>query len=206
MDPERSRLIDALLPQTQCTRCGYVDCRAYADAIASGLADINRCAPGGERTIAALSRLTGRPVRSLAPECGPMTTQQVAAIDEARCIGCTLCIQACPIDAIIGGPKRMHTVLASLCSGCELCVPACPVDCIALLPTARDWHDDDAEAARLRHDARQHRLERAQPVAQRRSARTAALTSPAQREAAVVAALARARARRNSGAAGRGGA
>jgi electron transport complex protein RnfB len=206
MDLERSRLIDALLPQTQCTRCGYVDCRAYADAVAAGLSDINRCPPGGERTIAALSRLTGLPVRPLASECGPTTIQQLAVIDETRCIGCTLCIQACPIDAIIGGPKRMHTVLASLCSGCQLCVPPCPVDCIALLPTARDWRDKDARAARERHDARQQRLQRAQPLARRTSPRTPALTSTAQRTAAVGAALARARARRDPNADGSGGA
>ena len=202
MDPERIRRIDALLPQTQCTRCGYADCRAYAEAVAAGLADINRCPPGGDSTIAALARLTGAPVRPLAPECGVAMAPAVALIDETRCIGCTLCIQACPVDAIIGGPKRMHSVLASLCSGCELCLPPCPVDCIVMQPGARAWRATDAAAARERHGARQQRLQRAQPVARRKASAAGSLTAPAQRKAAVSAALARARARRVPGSPG----
>ena len=122
--------IDAVLPQTQCTRCGFAGCRPYADAMAAGTADINRCPPGGDPVIAALAALTGRAPRPLDPACGTYEPLQVAVIDEAACIGCTLCIDACPVDAILGAQKRMHAILPSLCSGCELCVPPCPVDCI----------------------------------------------------------------------------
>ena len=123
----RSSASTTLLPQTQCTRCGYPGCRPYAQAIAAGEADINRCPPGGEATIVALAALTGKPVREpLDPACGAHGPLAVARIDEAACIGCTLCIDACPVDAIIGAPKRMHAVLASQCTGCELCVAALP--------------------------------------------------------------------------------
>lgn len=127
--------IDALLPQTQCTRCGYAACRPYAEAIARGEAPINRCPPGGDAGIRALAMLTGKPVQPLDPECGAEMPPQVAFIDEDACIGCTKCIQACPVDAIVGASKLMHTVIPQLCTGCELCIPPCPVDCIALLPT-----------------------------------------------------------------------
>src|SRR5689334_9148748 len=159
--------LDALLPQTQCTRCGYAGCAPYAEAIARGEADINRCPPGGDETIAALAALTGRAALPLDPQCGAQAPLLVATIDEARCIGCTLCIAACPVDAIIGAPKRMHTVLASLCSGCELCVPPCPVDCIVLAPAARAWTARDADAARERHRARNARVARAERIASR---------------------------------------
>ncbi|HET9836093.1 MAG TPA: electron transport complex subunit RsxB [Rhodanobacteraceae bacterium] len=129
--------IDALLPQTQCTRCGYPACRPYAEAIARGEAPINRCPPGGDAGIRALSVLTGRPVQPLDPACGTESLPQVAFIDEDACIGCTKCIQACPVDAIVGASKLMHTIVPELCTGCELCIPPCPVDCIAMLP-ARD--------------------------------------------------------------------
>jgi electron transport complex protein RnfB len=129
--------IDALLPQTQCTRCGYPACRPYAEAIARDGAPINRCPPGGTAGIRALAVLTGRPVQPLDPECGAEMPPQVAFIDEDTCIGCTKCIQACPVDAIVGASKLMHTVVPQLCTGCELCIPPCPVDCIAMLP-ARD--------------------------------------------------------------------
>jgi electron transport complex protein RnfB len=124
--------IDALLPQTQCGKCGYPGCRPYAQAIAGGEAAINRCPPGGAAGIAALAELLQTPLLPLAPECGPESPRTLAQIDETNCIGCTLCIQACPVDAIVGAAKQMHTVLTDRCTGCELCVPPCPVDCIAL--------------------------------------------------------------------------
>lgn len=124
--------IDALLPQTQCGQCGHGGCRPYAQAIAAGEADINRCPPGGARGIAALAELLDRPILPLDPDCGEEKPPQVAFIIEAECIGCTKCIQVCPVDAILGAPKLMHTILADPCTGCELCVPACPVDCIVM--------------------------------------------------------------------------
>jgi electron transport complex protein RnfB len=135
MDPgSLAERIDALLPQTQCTRCGYPACRPYAEAIARGEAPINRCPPGGDAGIRALAVLTGQPVQPLDPACGAEMPPQVASIDEDACIGCTKCIQACPVDAIVGASKLMHTVIPQLCTGCELCIPPCPVDCIAMLP------------------------------------------------------------------------
>ena len=125
--------IDALLPQTQCTKCGYDGCRPYAEAIAAGAADINQCPPGGDEGVARLARLLGRDARPLNPANGAYRPPRVAVIDEDACIGCTKCIQACPVDAIVGGPKLMHTVIADLCTGCELCLPPCPVDCIELV-------------------------------------------------------------------------
>lgn len=126
--------IDELLPQTQCQRCGYPDCHAYAEAIAAGETGINRCPPGGEETIMALAEITGRAPEPLDPALGQFTPNTVAFIDEALCIGCTKCIQACPVDAIVGAPKQMHTVIEALCTGCELCLPPCPVDCIYMQP------------------------------------------------------------------------
>jgi Na+-translocating ferredoxin:NAD+ oxidoreductase subunit B len=128
--------IDALLPQTQCTRCGYSGCRPYAQAIASGEADINQCPPGGAVTIAALARLLGRPPLPLNPIHGTEAPPLVAQIDEDACIGCARCLPPCPVDAILGAPKQMHTVMLALCTGCELCVAPCPVDCIAMVPRA----------------------------------------------------------------------
>jgi electron transport complex protein RnfB len=186
--------IDALLPQTQCTRCGYRDCRDYAEAIARGAAPIDRCPPGGDATIAALARVTGHPVVPLDPACGAPAARVVARIDEGACIGCTLCIAACPVDAILGAPKRMHDVVPTLCSGCELCLPACPVDCIVLAPAPRDWTKADADAARIRHEARRVRLARRERV----SRRPRADEGRARRAASVAAALARARARRKA--------
>jgi len=149
--------IDALLPQTQCTRCGFDGCRPYARAVASGDADIDRCPPGGDAGVARLAALLGRAAKPLDPAYGPFMPPRVALIDEAACIGCTKCIQACPVDAIVGASKLMHTVIASWCTGCELCIPPCPVDCIvmegsAVLP--------DADLSRARHDARDVRLAR----------------------------------------------
>jgi Na+-translocating ferredoxin:NAD+ oxidoreductase subunit B len=126
--------IDALLPQTQCGRCKYAGCRPYAEAIAAGEADINRCPPGGDATLQALASLLGREPRPLDPEVGLAKPRQVAWIDETRCIGCARCIAPCPVDAIVGAQKLAHTVIADHCTGCELCLPPCPVDCIELHP------------------------------------------------------------------------
>ena len=128
--------IDAILPQTQCGQCNYPGCRPYAEAIAKGEADINQCPPGGEDGVKALADLLGVEPKPLNAEQGPPKPKALAVIDEQRCIGCTLCIQACPVDAILGAAKHMHTVIASECTGCELCVPPCPVDCIAMEPVA----------------------------------------------------------------------
>lgn len=159
--------IDALLPQTQCTRCGYAGCAPYAAAIARGDADINRCPPGGPETIARLAALTGRAVQPLDPSCGEHAPLRVAVIDAERCIGCTLCIAACPVDAIVGAAKRLHGVLQTLCSGCDLCVPPCPVDCIEMVAVERAWTLDDAIAARTRHERRNARVVRAERIALR---------------------------------------
>ncbi len=126
--------IDAILPQTQCGQCGYPGCRPYAEAIANADEEINCCPPGGETTIIALADLLGREVKPLDPEHGEEKSRSVAIIDEQTCIGCTLCIQACPVDAILGAAKQMHTVIAPECTGCELCLPPCPVDCIIMEP------------------------------------------------------------------------
>jgi electron transport complex protein RnfB len=128
--------IDALLPQTQCGQCGYPGCKPYATAIADGEADINQCPPGGDEGVRNLADLLGREYKPLNAEHGIEKPKAAAVIDEATCIGCTLCIQACPVDAIIGAARQMHTVVADLCTGCELCVPPCPVDCIAMVPVA----------------------------------------------------------------------
>jgi electron transport complex protein RnfB len=151
--------IDALLPQTQCTKCGYDGCRPYADAIAAGKADINQCPPGGASGIDQLARLLGRPVLPLNPANGVEQPLRVAVIDESRCIGCTLCIPACPVGAIVGAAKRMHTVIASCCSGCDLCLPPCPMDCITMtsVQPVRAWTADDAHAARQRFHAQRQR-------------------------------------------------
>lgn len=122
--------IDAILPQTQCGQCGFPGCRPYAKAMADGEADINQCPPGGENTIQALADLLDREAKPLNPENGTEQAPTVAVIDEQTCIGCTLCIQACPVDAILGAAKQMHTVIAKECTGCELCLEPCPVDCI----------------------------------------------------------------------------
>ena len=125
--------IDALLPQTQCGQCGYKGCKPYAEAMAEGHADINQCPPGGDAGVRALAVLLGRMPKPLNPDNGVEKPFRIALIREAECIGCTKCIQACPVDAIVGASKRMHTVLANLCTGCELCIPPCPVDCIDLV-------------------------------------------------------------------------
>jgi electron transport complex protein RnfB len=146
-----ARRIDALLPQTQCTQCGYEGCAPYAEAIATGGAPINQCPPGGDAGIERLAALLGREPLPLNPANGIHRPPQVAVIAEDACIGCTKCIQACPVDAIVGASKRMHTVIASWCTGCELCIPPCPVDCIRLDPVAQL---PQAALSRERHAAR----------------------------------------------------
>jgi len=134
--------IDALLPQTQCGQCTYAGCRPYAEAMAAGDADINQCPPGGEATIQALADLLGRDPKPLNPEHGEHSEKTVVIIDEQVCIGCTLCIQACPVDAIVGAAKQMHTVVRNECTGCDLCIPPCPVECIHIIPltpTIGNW-------------------------------------------------------------------
>lgn len=200
--------IDALLPQTQCTRCGYQGCRPYAEAIAQGTADINQCPPGGAPGIVKLADLLATLPKPLNPANGVEKPLEAAVIDEERCIGCTLCIQACPVDAILGAPKQMHGVLAGWCTGCELCVAPCPVDCISMKPVApaRPWTDTDAGLARRRYYARRDRLaadkrEREQKLAAKS---TAAIppTDPrlaeaeARKKAIIAAAMERARAQR----------
>ncbi|CAB5707487.1 Nitrogen fixation protein rnfB [Delftia tsuruhatensis] len=157
--------IDAALPQTQCTRCGYPDCASYARAVAAGEAGINQCPPGGAAGVERLAALTGRPVIALSVEHGAEAPRNVAVIDEAWCIGCTLCIKACPTDAILGANKFMHTVIAAHCTGCELCIPVCPVDCIELHNASGPatgwsaWSPQQAEHARQRYAAHRDRLD-----------------------------------------------
>jgi electron transport complex protein RnfB len=126
--------INALLPQTQCAQCQFPGCRPYAEAIARGEAEIDRCPPGGEDTVRALAALLDRPVRPVDPAYGTPQGERVAVIDEERCIGCARCLPACPVDAIVGAHRYMHTVLAEQCTGCELCLAPCPVDCISMRP------------------------------------------------------------------------
>ena len=158
--------LDAALPQTQCRRCGFPDCRRYAEAIACGEAPINRCPPGGEEGVRRLAAITGQAVLPLDPEVGSEGPFGVAVIDETWCIGCTLCLKACPTDAIVGASKRMHTVIEAYCTGCELCIPVCPVDCIRMEVTTpgrtgwQAWSAAQADTARQRYQARRRRLVR----------------------------------------------
>ena len=170
--------IDALLPQTQCTRCGYQGCRPYAEAIAKGEAPINQCPPGGAAGIVKLADLLKTRPLPLNPANGVEKPLELALIDESLCIGCTLCIQACPVDAILGAAKMMHTVLNSWCTGCELCIAPCPVDCISMVKVEpeRVWNDADAALARQRYYARNDRLAEAKRI---REAQLAARSTPA---------------------------
>ncbi|APA86989.2 electron transport complex subunit RsxB [Paraburkholderia sprentiae WSM5005] len=185
--------IEDLLPQTQCTKCGYPACRPYAEAVASGDANYNQCPPGGTEGIARLAALLGKPVIPLNSANGVERPRPLAVIDEQVCIGCTLCMQACPVDAIVGAPKQMHTVIAELCTGCDLCVPPCPVDCIAMLPVTGEatgwnaWSQSQADAARARHDRHETRLARERDAAEARAAarRAASASAPAAAPAAV---------------------
>ena len=206
--------VDAALPQTQCTRCGYADCAAYAKAVATRAAPINQCPPGGAEGIDRLSVITGLPALRLNPVYGVEAPRAVAVIDEEWCIGCRLCLKACPVDAIIGSNKLMHTVLESWCTGCELCLPVCPVDCISLenVTGARTgwgaWSAVQAEASRSRYAV--HRGRMAQDEASGGEALVdigLAISTPPEQKASVAdqkrslieAAVSRARARRRSG-------
>ena len=188
------RINDAL-PQTQCTRCGFPDCKAYAQAIALDNVPINQCPPGGLEGVTVLSKITGRPALPLNPDNGTEGPMTVAVIDEAWCIGCTLCLKVCPTDAILGSNKVMHTVIEAACTGCDLCLPVCPVDCIEMVPISDErtgwsaWSQALAQQARQRYEARQLRL----------------LEEPAQedkevpsKQAMIAAALAKAKARQQS--------
>jgi len=218
VSPLAARINDAL-PQTQCTRCGYPDCAAYAQAIADEAVAINQCPPGGAEGIARLAALTGQAVMPLNPDNGIEGPRTLAVIDEAWCIGCTLCLDACPTDAILGSNKRMHTVIEPYCTGCELCIPVCPVDCISMENTTgaatgwAAWSPALAAQARERYDfhrSRQARdaTENDQRLQAKALAKLADLPShthdasgaEADRKRAVIeAALARARARRDNG-------
>ncbi|MDR9145531.1 Electron transport complex subunit RsxB [Burkholderia multivorans] len=186
--------IEDLLPQTQCTKCGYNGCRPYAEAIAAGDANYNQCPPGGAEGIARLANLLGKPVIPLNPVNGTEHPRAVAFIDENLCIGCTLCMQACPVDAIVGAPKQMHTIVASLCTGCDLCVPPCPVDCIAMVPVTGErtgwdaWTQEQADAARERHDRRLARQRRERDAAEARAAARRAASATATQPATAPAA------------------
>ena len=162
--------IDALLPQTQCTRCGYAACRPYAEAVACGDAEANRCPPGGAAGARALSALLGREAIPLDESRGAGKPLHLAFVDEARCIGCTLCIAACPVDAIAGAAKQMHAVIAAFCTGCELCVVPCPVDCISMVPAPQPWSAEQAARARQRFRSRSERLARERDEEERRFA------------------------------------
>jgi len=179
--PSLADRIDAVLPQTQCEQCGYHGCRPYAEAIAAGSADINQCPPGGQAGIDQLAALLGRPSKPLNPDNGIEKPRTLARIIEPDCIGCTKCIQACPVDAIVGAGKRMHTVIDERCTGCELCVPACPVDCIVLDPMPETQQDQaHADAARQHFQRREARLAREQAEREAQlAARKAALHAPA---------------------------
>jgi len=196
--------IDAILPQTQCGKCGYPGCRPYAEAIAAGEADINQCPPGGEEGIRELAGLLGVKFKPFG-EGVALKPPAVAFIDENLCIGCTLCLQACPVDAISGASKQMHTIIAPLCTGCELCVAPCPVDCISMLPLpqealSRDKKRAAAKAARERYQFRLERIERdkrerAEKLAQKEQAAAKSAAAPgADAQALIQAALERARA------------
>lgn len=209
--------IDAALPQTQCTRCGYPDCRSYAQAIATEGAPINRCPPGGAEGIQRLAQLTAQAALPLDPGCGQEGPRTLAVVDEDWCIGCTLCLAACPVDAILGGKKAMHVVIEADCTGCELCLPSCPVDCISLttpepgLTGWRAWAPEQAQAARTRYQVHQTRVARDEARAAARRLEkgehkladmeaASRLTDPAALElkrATIAAALARARSRRS---------
>lgn len=184
--------IEDLLPQTQCTKCGYPACRPYAEAVASGAANYNQCPPGGAKGVARLAHLLGKPVIPLNPVNGVERSRPVAVIDEALCIGCTLCIQACPVDAIAGAAKQMHTVIADLCTGCDLCVAPCPVDCIAMVDVTPGktgwaaWSQQQADDARERHQIRTFRLRREKEENEARlAAKAAAKLKQAELEASL---------------------
>ncbi len=193
-DPQLIARIDALLPQTQCRQCGYAGCRPYAEAIAAGRAGTNQCPPGGDDAARELAQMLGVPFKPVDPRFGAIKPPALAVIDEALCIGCTLCIRACPVDAIVGAAQLMHTVVSRDCTGCELCLPPCPVDCIRMVRAPR--HLDRtarifaAERARQRFEGREQRLQR-----ERRAALGAPAPDIGAKERAIQRALERARQR-----------
>lgn len=197
-DTQKINQVDAQLPQTQCEKCGYQGCKLYAEAMIHEQVAINRCPPGGTSGIHTLAKLLDREEIELDPTCGREVPRVQVRIVEADCIGCTKCIQACPVDAIVGAPKRMHSVVAELCTGCELCIEPCPVDCIETLPAATPrMLAEESSQARTRYRARLARLQRID--LQTRSQRDQALSKQSQEggtRAAVLAAIARGRARR----------
>jgi len=190
--------LDALLPQTQCRQCGHAGCRPYAEAIADGRANVNQCPPGGDDVAGALANATGVAFLPVDPRFGITKPPAVAFIDESACIGCTLCIQACPVDAIVGAARQMHTVITNACTGCELCLPPCPVDCIALFETGVRPDPDQrriaAQLARTRHLARARRLDGLRTAAREAMAKKA---DAERRQRAVLRAIERARSRRS---------
>lgn len=195
--------INNALPQTQCTRCGYPDCAGYAQAVADEEAGINQCPPGGAQGIERLALITGRPLLALDPQFGTEGPRAMAVIDEAWCIGCTLCLDACPTDAIVGINKRMHTVIEAHCTGCELCIPVCPVDCISLEVETpgqsgwQGWSAEQADHARSRYELHgKHRNTEARLAEQPAEALNAQAPQDAseRKRSIVEAALARARA------------
>jgi electron transport complex protein RnfB len=194
-----ARINDAL-PQTQCTRCGYPDCAGYAQAVADGEAGINQCPPGGAEGIERLALLTGRPALPLDPQFGTEGPRAMAVIDEAWCIGCTLCLDACPTDAIVGINKRMHTVIEVHCTGCELCIPVCPVDCISLEVETpgrsgwQAWSETQADHARQRYALHGTHRNTDARLAEQPAAAEAPQDAGARKRTIVEAALARARA------------
>lgn len=191
--------IDAVLPQTQCGQCGYAGCRPYAEAIAARRADINQCPPGGDDVARDLAGLLGVSFKPLNPAFGICKPPAIAVIDEAVCIGCTLCIQACPVDAIVGAAKLMHTVVAAQCTGCELCVPPCPVDCIRMVATGQALTREEGRAAagraRRRFLARNERLKREREEQAARLAASREENAGDRKRATIQKAIARARAR-----------
>ncbi|TAL76791.1 MAG: RnfABCDGE type electron transport complex subunit B [Burkholderiaceae bacterium] len=197
--------VNAALPQTQCTKCGYPGCLPYARAMVMDGEAINRCPPGGQEGVRTLARILGREELPLDTDCGKHLPLQRAVIDEEHCIGCTLCIQACPVDAIVGANKFMHTVLADVCTGCDLCVAPCPVDCITMVPAGHDWTAQLAAQARTNYEHRQKRLDVTHHETLSAAARTLAnkpvLSATASNEAikqeTIARALARARSRRH---------
>lgn len=215
LSPLAAQVLDAL-PQTQCQRCAYPDCAAYAQAVATGDCGINRCPPGGAVGVERLAQITGQPVVQLDAQCGSEGPRTLAVIDEHWCIGCTLCIDACPTDAIVGTHKRMHTVIEAYCTGCELCVPVCPVDCIALENASAQatgwdaWSQAQADLARSRYEFSSWRRKRDKAEHEEKrieKARTKLADLPAhsqhtdpaildKKRAVIEAALARARAKR----------
>ncbi|MCB5186973.1 electron transport complex subunit RsxB [Methylobacillus caricis] len=198
--------IDAILPQTQCTQCGYAGCRPYAEALAAGQAGINQCPPGGDAGIHALADILNQPYQPLNPAHGKFGPKMLAVIDEETCIGCTLCIKACPVDAILGAARQMHTVIAAECTGCELCVAPCPVDCIDMQPLPMqewDYTQTGGYARKIADEARQrHMLRLARQAVERKQANAigpslvGASAAIDAKKAAIAAAMARAKAKK----------